>query len=247
MGRNRPTDDAPSETWVRVEEAPTHRTGVVPRPDGSSRRRSVPAEVLRELAGAVGQGRAGRLAERLAEAERAYERERYADAARVLRSLAQAAPGSPTVRQLYGLTLYRQGRWADALRELEAYRALTGSFDAHPVLADVSRALGRHEAVEELWDELRQASPSADLVAEGRIVTAGSLADRGRLPAAIALLERPRTDERHPRPRHLRIWYALADLYERAGDLPRARELFRRVAEHDPDLVDVAARVRALG
>ena len=35
-------------------------------------------------------------------------------------------------------------------------------------------------AVEELWDELRQASPSAELVMEGRIVMAGSLADRGR-------------------------------------------------------------------
>ena len=41
--------------------------------------------------------------------------------------------------------------------------------------------------------------------------------------------------------------YALADLYERAGDLSRARSLFRDVATIDPDFVDVVDRVRALG
>jgi hypothetical protein len=42
------------------------------------------------------------------------------------------------------------------------------------------------------------------------------------------------------------VTYALADLYERAGDAPRARELFGRVAATDPDFVDVHARLRAL-
>ena len=46
---------------------------------------------------------------------------------------------------------------------------------------------------------------------------------------------------------HLRLWYALADLYERAGDLPRARELFDRVREHDAAFADVAERLAALG
>jgi hypothetical protein len=40
--------------------------------------------------------------------------------------------------------------------------------------------------------------------------------------------------------------YALADLYERAGDLPRARELFERVASSEPDFVDVQSRLDAL-
>jgi tetratricopeptide (TPR) repeat protein len=44
----------------------------------------------------------------------------------------------------------------------------------------------------------------------------------------------------------LRLWYALGDLYERAGEIPHARELFRRVAAVDPDLADVAQRVAAL-
>jgi hypothetical protein len=41
--------------------------------------------------------------------------------------------------------------------------------------------------------------------------------------------------------------YALADLYERAGDVPQARELFSRVAASEPDFVDVQERLHALG
>ena len=38
-------------------------------------------------------------------------------------------------------------------------------------------------------------------------------------------------------------WYALADLYERAGDVPRARELFRRDPADQPGFADVAQRL----
>jgi hypothetical protein len=40
--------------------------------------------------------------------------------------------------------------------------------------------------------------------------------------------------------------YVLADVVERAGDIPRARQLFRRVADADPGFVDVQSRIRAL-
>jgi tetratricopeptide (TPR) repeat protein len=150
------------------------------------------------------------------------------------------------VRELYGLTLYRLGRWAQAKRELEAFRTQTNSTEQHPVLADCARALGHYAEVEELWEELREASPSAELVAEGRIVAAGALADQGRLDDAITLLEAAAKPTKKPKLHHLRMAYALADLYERAGDLPHARELFGRVAASDADFVDVQARVRAL-
>ena len=58
---------------------------------------------------------------------------------------------------------------------------------------------------------------------------AGSLADRGRLRDAVAMLERRGNDVQRPAEHHLRVWYTLADLCERTGDLPRARELFDRV------------------
>jgi tetratricopeptide (TPR) repeat protein len=200
-----------------------------------------------ELVAAVGARRAAVLEARLVEAARAYDRERWREARRLVAPIAKEAPGAPSVRELHGLVLYRLGRWAEAAHELEAYRSLTGRADQNPVLADCYRALGRHRRVEELWDELRRASPGAAAVAEGRIVMAGSLADRGRLREAIDLLERGRTNPKRPAEHHVRMWYALADLYERAGDLPRARELFARVVAADPELADAPERLAALG
>jgi tetratricopeptide (TPR) repeat protein len=195
---------------------------------------------------AIAPDRLPRFEARLREAGESFKRERYEEARRTLRPLADQAPRVSAVRELYGLTLYRLGRWGPAIRELEAFRAQTGSTEQHPVLADCYRALGRYAEVEDLWDELRAASPSGELVAEGRIVAAGALADQGRLDDAIRLLEAAAKPTKRPRVHHLRIAYALADLYERAGDLPRARELFTRVAASDAEFVDVESRLRAL-
>jgi tetratricopeptide (TPR) repeat protein len=83
---------------------------------------------------------------------------------------------------------------------------------------------------------------------EGRIVYAGSLADRGRRDDAIAVLEKRAQDKpRRVQEHHARLWYALADLYERAGDIPRARALFRKVQRFDAQFADVAERLAALG
>jgi predicted Zn-dependent protease len=198
------------------------------------------------LRSAVPPKQVARFEARLKDASTAFRRERFEEARRLLRPLAEQAPGVSSVRELYGLTLYRLGRWAQAQRELEAFRTQTGSTEQHPVLADCARALGQYAEVEELWDELRAASPGAELVAEGRIVAAGALADQGRLDEAIKLLEAGSKPIKRPKLHHLRIAYALADMYERAGDLPRARELFGRVAASDADFVDVQARLRAL-
>ena len=215
-----------------------------PTPGG--RRRNVPRQVVDDLASAAGAARGEKLAARIADATYAYDRERYQDARRILRPLVVEIPGSAAVQELYGLVLYRSAQWAQAARHLEIYRGLTGSCDQHPVLADCYRALHRYREVEALWDELRKASPSGDLVAEGRIVAAGCRADKGDLAGAIAILERSARRVDRPQDRHVRQWYALGDLYERAGDHPRARDLFARVASVDPDAFDVRQRLRAL-
>ena len=161
--------------------------------------------------------------------------------------MAEQAPQAASVRELLGLTYYRLGKWKDAARELEAFHDITGSTEQNPVLADAYRGLKKHTRVEELWDELREASPSADLVTEGRIVMAGSLADRKQLAPAIALLEKSHRSVKAVQIHHLRQAYALADLYERAGDVARARELFRWVVEREPDFADAAERASSLG
>lgn len=189
---------------------------------------------------------AAKVQKRLADAARAFERQRYADARKMLKPLAERVPGAASVRELHGLTLYRLQRWKEAARELEAFRSLTAGTEQHPVLADCYRALQRWDDVDALWEELRAASPGAGLVAEGRIVTAGSLAERGRLADAVRLLERAPHARKRPKEHHLRVAYALADLYERAGDTARARELFRWVSTIDPGLADVGQRLSAL-
>ena len=213
------------------------------RPDSSATRNTSSKSLFEGLGSAQ---RAKLLQERLEDASRAFKRERYGDAVKVLRPLSRDAPGVAEVRELIGLSYYRMGRWKDALRELRAFAELTGSTEQHPVLADCARALGRHHAVEDYWERLREASPDADLVAEGRIVMAGSLADRGQLDDAVALMESGRRNVKQPRERHLRMAYVLADLQERAGDLPAARSGFAWLARHDPEFADVADRLASL-
>jgi tetratricopeptide (TPR) repeat protein len=243
-----------AEKWVDegpvrdAAEAAVARAEPSAEPRERSKSKPLPPEVVVELQQAVGAKRAVKLEERLDAARGAFERERYSDAKRIIAKLAEEAPGAPAVRELYGLTLYRLERWRQAAGEMEAYRLLTDSYDQHPVLADCYRALKRFSTVEELWDELRAASPSAEIVAEGRIVYAGSLADREMFAEAIALLEKaaaatPKKVKDH----HIRTWYALADLYDRAGNVPRARQLFRQINDVLPGFADVEYRLGGLG
>ncbi len=211
-----------------------------------NRQRQLPEGVSKELQSALGARRGGRVSEALVEASKAYERDRFTETLRILRPLIEEAPDSAAIRELYGLACYRENKWAEAVKHLSAFVDLTASVEQHPVLADAHRALKHHDQVALLWAELAQSSPGAHLVAEGRIVMAGSLADQNRLAEAILLLERGALSSKSPRDHHLRMWYSLADLYERAGDLPRARERFQRIMQSDPSFVNVAERVANL-
>lgn len=191
--------------------------------------------------------RARTLANRVGEAASHFAAERYIDARRLLRPIAEELPGSPTVRELYGLTQYCLGNWNEAVRQLEALRAMPGyNCEQHPVLMDSYRALKRWHEVDELWEELREVSPSKELIVEGRIVAAGALADRGKLKAAVDLLEDGWKAPRRPKPAHLSQAYALADLYERSGDVIRARTLMGWVATMDPGFSDAAQRAESM-
>ena len=196
--------------------------------------------------GGVAPATATKLQRRLGEAADAFDRELFADAERLLQSIERLAPGVPEVYELLGLTYYRLGRWGKTITELERFAELTGSVEQHPVLADANRAMKRWTRAEELWIELGQASPAPDLIEEGRIVQAGVLSDRGRLQDAIRFLEKAPKVKGKPALHHLRRWYVMADLYERAGDTPRARRLFSDVAQAEPAFGDAAERASNL-
>jgi tetratricopeptide (TPR) repeat protein len=233
----------PAERLERVD-ADSAPSAPVRRPEGP-RRPALPPEVRDEVAAEVGGHRAAKVEAALAEALRAFDRDRYRDAKQILSDVARRAPGAPAVRELLGLTLYRLGEWKAAIVELEAFRALTNSADQLPVLADCYRALRRYDMADELWTELKAASPHPEVMAEGRIVAAGVRSDQGDLRGAIAILAASEgTVPKKVQRWHLRQWYALADLYERAGDVPRARRLFALVREQDAAFAADADRVR---
>jgi tetratricopeptide (TPR) repeat protein len=84
-------------------------------------------------------------------------------------------------------------------------------------------------------------------MAEGRIVAAGALADQGDLAGALKVMQKATEVPKKPKEHHLRQWYVLADLYDRSGEIIKARRYFSLVAEADRDFADVTERLRTLG
>ena len=191
--------------------------------------------------------RAAKLRERLLGAFVSLERERYTEARRIGNQLAREMSGVAAVHELIGLSNYRLGEWRKAAAALERAQTLHPDPDTMPILMDSLRALGRHGDVAEVWKELRQASPAHETMAEGRIIMAGSFADQGDFAAAIKELQPARSKPKRVRDHHLRQWYVLADLLDRAGDTVGAYRFFESIAKVDADYVDVRQRLRTLG
>jgi tetratricopeptide (TPR) repeat protein len=217
-----------------------------------SGRHALPPEIATDIRNAADIATARHrehLVDRAESAYGAYERGRFQDALRAIKPVADETPSVAAVRELAGLAAYRCGRWRSAAGHLEAFGRLSDSAEHLPVLMDCQRALHKPKKVAALWAELRQSSPDPDVLAEGRIVAAASLADSGDLNGAIAMLSTAGASKalRNPSERHVRQWYLLADLHERAGDVPKAREYFERVFRTDPEAYDVAERLRGLG
>ena len=117
------------------------------------------------------------------------------------------------------------------------------------MLADVYRAQRRWADVERIWAEVRGLRRRQEVLAEARIVAAGAQADQGDLAGRAAhdgARARPTVPKR-VRDHHLRQWYVLGDLHDRAGDPLEATRWFELVARHDPRLRRRRDRLRALG
>jgi tetratricopeptide (TPR) repeat protein len=190
-----------------------------------------------------------RIVTQLQAAVEAYNRGRYEEAARRISPVSETAPLVPGVREVAGLANYRAQRYRAAAAHLRAHFDLTKQVDNLPALMDSERALGHSRAVVKYFGEVREASPAPEVLSEARIVMASSLADRGDLAAAVQLLVEAGAEKpvRNPSERHLRQWYVLGDLLERTGDVPRARQLFARVASAEPSAYDVDQRLEELG
>lgn len=203
--------------------------------------------VTAQLTEALGGQRGQRLAERLAQASEALDRERFDEARRIGSAIAKEVPSLAAAHEIVGLANYRLGRYKQAARSLQQAVDLHDNPALLPVLADCYRANQRWSSVDRTWDEIKRSSPSHDVMAEGRIVVAGALADRGDLAAAIKLMEPATRPVKRVKDHHLRQWYVLADFYDRLNDPISARRWFQTIAEHEPDYVDVTTRLRHIG
>ncbi len=242
------------EQWIdegdlRAEAAQaTSRARARPEP----RRDAAPAGLDPEVAAEIGAAardprRAAVLRERLAHAQNALDRERFPEARRLASALVKELPGVAAVHEVLGLTAYRTARWKQAVTELEAALALRHNPELLPVLADSYRALRRYDEVERIWAEVRALSPAPDILAEARIVAAGAQADQGDLRGALRTMSKATAVPKKVRDHHLRQWYVLGDLHDRAGDPLEAARWFELIARNDRDFVDVVDRLRALG
>lgn len=203
---------------------------------------ALPREVVAELKGVAHIGKADRVIELVEQAAQLIDEEAPAEAIALLERAKPDAPRSATVRELLGLAHYQLGRFREAVRELAAYRRMSGRHDQDHLIADAERGLGRPEKALQTINEIPLAELDEEARVEVRVVGAGALADLGRHDEAVALLQRGPVRPREVEPHHLRLWYALADALESAGRRRDARGWWDQIYAEDPEFFDVARR-----
>lgn len=95
------------------------------------------------------------------------------------------------VREAAGITAYRTGRYAEALRELRTVRRLSGSEEHLALMADCERGLGRPERAIAMSQEDAARTLPEEAQAELAIVVSGARLDMGDPEAALAALSVP--------------------------------------------------------
>jgi hypothetical protein len=146
------------------------------------------------------------------------------------------------VREAAGITAYRTGRYAEALRELRTVRRLNGSDEHLPVMADCERGLGRPERAIALAREDAARQLPDELQVELAIVVSGARLDLHEPEAAVAVLRAPVVQAARGEQR-LRVAEALAEALEAAGDptgAERLRAALPAPAEEDVVVYDLA-------
>lgn len=206
----------------------------------------MPRAVVDEIRQTARRGQAEAALRAFERAVALLERGRDAQAVTAAEEAKVLASRSGAVREVLGIALYRAGRFRDALRELQAYRRMTGRVDQNHLMADAQRGLGQPARALPLVREALQARLPDEARAEAAIVGASALADLGRTVEALAMLRGFRTRGAQSREFDLRVWYVTGDLLERMGRTEEAVQEFRRIMRHDAAAFDVAERVAAL-
>ncbi|MGY2005166.1 tetratricopeptide repeat protein [Blastococcus sp. SYSU DS1024] len=146
------------------------------------------------------------------------------------------------VREAVGVAAYHAGDYAEAAREIRAYRRMSGDQGYRAVLADCERALGRPEVAIRLVNEALAEGVEAEETVELRLVEAGARQDLGEEAAARLVLEAALGGRSEPStlnagdPGRLRLAAAYAELLRVQGEDERADQWLEAVAAIDPEL-----------
>lgn len=155
------------------------------------------------------------------------------------------------VREAVGVTAYAAGDYAEAAREIRAYRRMSGDRGYRAVLADCERALGRSDVALRLVAEALAEEPDGAEAVELRIVESGARLDLGEEAAARLVLEaalggRPDPASLVPGDEaRLRLASAYADLLETQGEATQAAVWLTAIAAADPE--DRTGAIERLG
>ena len=208
---------------------------------------SLPREVVEDVRAAAG-GKGNRAVELLERAVAALESGRMVEAVRFATESKGLAARSGSIREVLGLALYRRRRFREALRELQAYRRITGRLDQNHLIADSHRALDAPEKAVTVAREAldTRAHLPAEARAEAAVVAGAALADLGRYEEALTLLRRFQRGSEGASPSDLRVWYVIGDILERSGRRRDAARAFRRILDHDANSFDAAERLARL-
>ncbi|TFV81341.1 Replicase polyprotein 1ab [Blastococcus sp. CT_GayMR16] len=155
------------------------------------------------------------------------------------------------VREAVGVAAYHAGDFAEAAREIRAYRRMSGDQGYRAVLADCERALGRADVALRLVAEALADNPDAGEALELRIVESGARLDLGEDAAARLVLESalggrpdPSTLDATDAAR-VRLASAYADILQSQGEEELAAAWLTAVAAADPE--DLTGAVDRLG
>lgn len=148
------------------------------------------------------------------------------------------------VREAAGITAYRTGRYAEALRELRTARRLNGSDEHVPLMADCERGLGRPERALALAHE-HAAALAGEARVELAIVASGARLDLDDPDAALAELSTPAVRGATP-PLSWRLDEARAAALSAAGREDEARAILAALPQdafggEEIELVDLEA------
>lgn len=166
-------------------------------------------------------------------AAEAFASARYGKAIEHAERAKKASSSNATIREILGLSLYRLGRWEDALKELRGFRRIAGETTHMPVEMDCLRALARPDDVDKVWGELKHLGGRPDTFREARVVYGSHLLDEGKAKQAWQVVNPKRLGE-HPHEAELRQWYVAARVATHLGDNESAEQILSAITAADP-------------